>query len=876
MPFQSSPPPLPPPPLSKKKPTMNATKFNSTLHALILLPSLLLPSSPLQAGPVQRHIERVMPRGGQRGTTVEVKIQGVELNDVREAIFYRGGIETVEISAAKEIPHRSLHHGARIEQEVTCKFRIAADCPVGVHAFRLRTARELTTVSTFRVTPFPVVTEAEPSRGKNDLPSQAETIPSSNVTIAGQIQGDADCFRVTRKAGERISVEVDSVWLTEIAYGEAENDLSVQILDEQGKLLARNDDSMLHVQDPIISTLAPRDGDYIVRIQQSVPLDSQVNYLAHIGTFVRPLVAFPPGGPAGQPLRLLGDPAGEILVAAGGSPAVSEPADAGHRRAACATDSPSPLPFRFSSLPNVIENNVAAGGSPAVSSTASLEEEHRRAACATLPAAFNGIIAKPFEEDVYRLTVKKGDRYTVEVFARSVGSPLDAKVWIRHAGSQTIEIEGDDTPIANSRFYSASGSIQRKEQLDPSFVWEPKDDGEYLLGVTDMRGLGDALSVYRVEIEPVHDSINTYLFARVIDSMQCPRLTTPTVPRGNRWTVTFNLKEGLGNRYRGPLELFATGLPDGVQMIVPPILAGQTTVPVQFVASDDVQPQSRLIEVRARPANVERAARLLLPSEEDTGGPPVLRSRSQESFPFLSHSGGRAWHPVSVDRYVLAVTERSPFTIEVTQPRIPLIRNGSLDLDVRVQRHAGFTGAIDFQAEWLPGGVSGGPAITIPADKNEAVYTLTASGGAPLGATQLALVATTTDGIDSGWYTGVGRVRVSTPFIKFDVADPHIDLKSQPTAVRRGQRGRVVWKVEHRRPFEGVATAELLGLPKGVRVVGKSPTLAVQQTELAFDIEVAPDTLLGPYRELSCEVTLVENGQEIKQRLGRGVLRVDP
>ncbi|MCX7410694.1 MAG: hypothetical protein NTZ32_21680, partial [Planctomycetales bacterium] len=316
---------------------------------------------------------------------------------------------------------------------------------------------------------------------------------------------------------------------------------------------------------------------------------------------------------------------------------------------------PSPLPLRISSLTNVMENDG-------------------RETSVMLPAALNGIIAKPFEEDVYRLTVKKGERYSIEVFARSVGSPLDPKVWIRRADSSTIEIEGDDTPIGNSRFYSASGSIQRKEQLDPSFVWEPKEDGEYVLGVTDMRGLGDPQSVYRVEIEPAHDSINTYLFARVIDSMQCPRLTTATVPRGNRWTVTFNLKEGLGNRYRGPLELFATGLPDGVQMIVPPILPGQSSVPVQFVASDDVQPQSRLIEVQARAANVVQAARLLLLSadksrEEGTGDPPVLRSRCQESFPFLSHSGGRAWHPVSVERYVLAVTERSPFTIEITQPR---------------------------------------------------------------------------------------------------------------------------------------------------------------------------------------------------------------
>ena len=518
---------------------------------------------------------------------------------------------------------------------------------------------------------------------------------------------------------------------------------------------------------------------------------------------------------------------------------------------------PSPIPFRLSSLPNVIEAN---SGETKVA----------------LPAALNGIIAKPFEEDAYRLSVRKGERYFVEVFARSVGSPLDPKVWIRRADSSTIEIEADDTPIGNSRFYSASGSIQRKEQLDPSFVWEPKEDGEYLLGVTDMRGLGDPLSVYRVEIQPAQDSINTYLFARVIDSMQCPRLTTPTVPRGNRWTVTFNLKEGLGNRYRDPLELFATGLPDGVQMIVPPILAGQTSVPVQFVASDDVQPQSRLIEVRARPLEGKSDKPQTTKLDSSALFPSPFTSRCQESFPFLSHSGGRAWHPVSVDRYVLAITERSPITIEVTPPRIPLIRSGSLDLDVRIQRHGDFTGAIDFQAEWLPGGVSGAPAITIPEGKNEAIYTLTASGGASLGLTQLALVATTTDGIDSGWYTGVGRVRVSTPFIKFDVADPHIDLKSQPTAARRGQKGRVVWKVEHRRPFEGVATVELLGLPKGVRVVGKSPTLAAQQTELAFEIEVAPDTLLGPYRELSCEVLLKESGQEIKQRMGRGVLRIDP
>lgn len=828
--------------------------------------ALILLAVELHAGPVQRHIERVMPRSGQRGTTVEVIIQGVELNDVREAIFYRGGIEAVEFTPAMPIPPRGLHHGARIEQQVTCRFRIADNCPVGVHPFRLRTARELTTVSTFHVTPFAVVNEAEQARGQNDRIGNSETLVAGSTTVAGQIQGDVDCFQISRKQGEHISVEVDSVWLTEIAYGEAENDLTVQILDDAGTLLARNDDSILHVQDPIVSTIAPRNGNYFVRIQQSVPLDAQVQYLAHIGTNVRPLVAFPPGGPAGQPLtlRLLGDPSGESVATvmlpepertAPGEALQSEPRASGVQpEAASGFDfdyfpgpvggqPPSALPLRVSPIPNVMESEIGA-------STISL------------PVAINGIIEKPFEEDVYRLTVKKGDRFKVEVFGRSIGSPLDPKIWIRRADSLSPEIEGDDTPIAASRFYSASGSIQRKELLDPSFVWEPKHDGEYLLTVADMRGLGDAMSVYRIEITPATDSVNTYLFARVIDSMQCPRLTAPAVPVGNRWTVTFNLKEGLGNRYRGGLEIFAIGLPDGVEMVAPSILPGQTTAAVQFIAATNVKPQARLIDVRVRPTDPTARA--------------SFQSRSQESFPFLSHSGGRAWHHVRVNQYVLAVTDPAPFTIDVTPPRIPLIRNGSLDIAVHVTRHRDFSGPIDVQAEWLPGGVSGAPALTIPPDKTDATYTLTANGGAPIAISQLSLIATTTDGIDSGYYTGVGRVRVSTPFFKVHVADPHIDLKSQPVAVRRGQRGRIVWQVEHRRPFEGQATAELLGLPKGVRVIGTAPRLLPGQSELAFEIEVPQDTLLGPYRELSCEISLMESGQEIKQRLGRGVLRVDP
>ena len=38
----------------------------------------------------------------------------------------------------------------------------------------------------------------------------------------------------------------------------------------------------------------------------------------------------------------------------------------------------------------------------------------------------------------------------------------------------------------------------------------------------------------------------------------------------------------------------------------------------------------------------------------------------------------------------------------------------------------------------------------------------------------------------------------------------------------------------------------------------------------------ASEALLGQYKELSCEIVVTEGGQSIRQRTGKGILRVDP
>lgn len=811
-------------------------RVNSFLAALLSIFGFFC-AVPISAGPMVHHIEYVTPRAGQRGSTVEVTLEGAYIKEPREILFYRPGIKCVEVKALPSLPSpRSTVHSGFVQDIVRCRFQIAPDCPIGLHTFKLRTATELTTLSTFAVTAFPVADEGENRQGGNDTLATAKTV-ELNTSVRGRMDNtqlaDVDLYRVSGKAGTHLSVEVDSVWLSEKFYGGSEFDLMVRLLDTEGKELARNDDSALHLQDPIISMVLPRDGDYLVEVKQRV-FNSGGNcyYLAHIGSNQRPLAVYPAGGPGGKPLQatLLGDPAGELRKI------IALPATQGDF--GLLEDMPSPLPMRVSNYDNVLENRGAA-----------------ETPVNSLPVALNGIIEEPGDSDDYRFAAKKGERWRVRVYARSLGTPLDPRLTIRRAGAEKTEIEGDDASLDARGFYGMAGQIQRKEKMDPSIVWEPKEDGEYVLSLSDMRGLGDALSVYRVEIEPVRDEVNTFIAARVIDSVECPRLTSIAIPQGNRWTVNVNLAEGQGNKYKGDLELVAGGLPKGVTMLAPRIPAGARQTQVQFIADAGTPPQVGLITLQAKAVD----------------GTPLV-SASQQGFPFLNHSGGHAWQSFVVDQYALAVTEAAPYTVDLIQPPISLSQNGELALPVKITRRPGFDEALEFQCDWTPPGVQSEPTITIPAGQSEAVMRVTADAGARPGTWKLAVTASTTGG---SYYLGAGRTRASTSFIDLVIAAPYVVLKNHPTAVRRGGKAQVIWDVENKKPFEGEAEAILLGLPKGVSVVG-TPKIKAGDPQLIFEIAASNEALMGQYKELTCEIVVKERGQEIRQRSGKGILRVDP
>lgn len=792
------------------------------------------------------HIEATTPRIAQRGTTVEINIQGICLKDAREIIFFRPGIRAVSIEPMPNLQYPiTLAHGGRIEEQIKCKFEIASDCLPGEYPFRVRTATEISSLGTFHVSPFPVIDENEQSHDVNDSINTAMPV-TSNVTVRGRMgsnpRGDVDVYSVPVMAGQRLSVEVDAVRIADVHFGGSDYDLVVRILDENGQELAANDDNPLHLQDPVATTKISQDGFAYVEVRRSLFIAYDTTYCLHIGTNKRPLVAFPAGGPTGTSLsfELLGDSFGSFRES------ISIPQSSGSFE--YFGDAPSPVLLRSSSFPNVLEDAT---------------EPWTR--ITQLPAALNGRIDQRGDKDAYQVTVKKGERLRIRVFSASIGSPIDPILRIRTVDSNgnagATEVEVDDSQLEERDIF---GTVFRsrgglKDILDPSVVWEAKADGEFLIELEDTSGFGGPTAVYRIEVEPAVNSVNTLLESTAFDWVECMRTSGLAVPQGNRWTVNFRLPQGQGSTFRGEIELVAKGLPEGVRMVSALVPAGQTIWPVQFVADASAKPGCALITMKAVPVD---------PLQQ-------LESRSQQSIPFVNHSGGDAWRTVRLDRYVVAVTEAAPFSIEIKSPSATLVRGGELAIPVTIVRREGFNEAVEFQCDWVPAGVAVQPATIIPAGECEAILRISGEANAPLGKSPFVVNATTTrDDLDA--YLGTGRVRVSSQIVDLVIAEPFVQLVSQPAAVRRGERKQYIWTIEQKSTFEGTASVRLLGLPKGVKVIEPFPTINRDSKEIAFDIEATGEALLGSVRGVSCEVSVRAAGQEIRQRTGDGTLRIDP
>ena len=688
------------------------------------------------------------------------------------------------------------------DNKVVAKIAVAADCRLGIHAIRLVSESGISNLRTFTVGPMAEVAEVEP----NNLFTEPQQV-AMNVTINGTCGNeDLDNYVVELKKGQRLNAEIEGLRLGNVQF-----DPYVAILNEARFELARSDDASLLYQDSICSIVAPEDGKYIVQVRESSFGGGGAAYRLHLGSFPRPTAVYPAGGRPGEtlPVKWIGDAAGEFT-------------------------SSVTLPSADDQLPGVYAqdgNGIAPSSNPirVVDLTNALEVEpnntfEQTAVAGEAPLALNGIIGEPGDIDFHKFTAKKGQQLDVRVYARKpIRSPLDSVLTVHNNKGGNIA-NNDDTggPDSYVRFNVPA-------------------DGEYLVSVRDHLNSGGPAYVYRVEISEAKPEVVLGLPEKV---QYIP--TTLTVHRGTRMALMVNTQR---QNFGGDFSLEAAALPPGVSVEAVPFAAGRTEVPVLFTAAADAAPSGALAHLNGKP----------------TDPMATFASRFHQRAMLIRGDNNNDVWGHDADRMAVSLASESPFSIDLVQPKAPLVRNGSMGLKVVATRSMGYTAPINIRLLYNPNGVGSSVSAVIPENQTEAVIPVTANGNAAIGTYKIVALGT-------GPHAG-GKVEVATQFVDLTVAEQFFRFTLEKGVCEQGQNTEFVAKIEKLTDFPGEATCELVGLPNGA--TSTPVKFTKDTTEIVFPVTVVKDARPGKYTTLMTVTKFAMDGDEVTHTLGPGELRID-
>ncbi len=789
----------------------NSFLFRNMLTALTLWACLPIGGLLHAASPDLQYAE---PRGGQRGTEIEVKLVGNRLWDAEEIMFHQPGITW------KDIKHDEKTSG----RFFTVTFVVAPDAQLGEHAFRVRTKSGISYARRFWVSQFPNVLEQEPN---NEFETPQE-IPLNATVDAFAKPETADFYRIKAKKGQRISVEVEGLRANSIR-NQVGIDPYCAILDKDRFELVSSDDTALLKQDCYVSLIAPEDGDYIVEVRDA-SYQGNGRYRAHIGTFPRPKAIFPAGGKAGTSMEvsLIGDVKGDYQSK------VQLPSEPDENFGVFAEHEgqlpPSANKFRVVSYDNVMENEAINDNWATVTESSG-----------SLPLAFNGILqAKTDAEgnpvpdyDYFRFTAKKGQKFRFRALAKTINSPVDPVMHVFAPKDKTITTVGGND--------DADGSA------DSRYDFTAAADGDYWVRVYDMLQRGGEDYVYRIETEITEPALVVSMPEFTQRDNQFRKMME--VPQGGRFATVVNVTR---QSVRTDVDFEVKGLPPGITVSSDRLPASVTQFPIVFEAKPDAPMGATLAELYAKSTDSET---------------PLSGRYTQLMDYVRGNPNGTLYYTKTEDTLPVGVMEPAPFQIDIVKPDKPILRDGTMTVKVKATRKEGFTKPITVRWLWNPPGISSNSTATIPEGKDEADFNLNCNASAETRTWKVVVLAESD--------AGKGVVRTSSALTDLTVADHYVKMKINMASIRQGESGDMIIDVEPIRDFSGEATAKLVSLPPKSKT--SETKLKNGQDKLIFKIATEEEERVGQHKNIFVQLTFNEGGKTLEQRAGMGgILRVDP
>jgi hypothetical protein len=294
-----------------------------------------------------------------------------------------------------------------------------------------------------------------------------------------------------------------------------------------------------------------------------------------------------------------------------------------------------------------------------------------------LPCDIAGRIAKKNDRHWYKFDAKKGEVWTLEVFADRIGSPVDAYFVLTDEKGKVIT-EQDDGPdsLSPNQFYTKGDDPARYRFAAPA-------DGTYKVMVST-REAGTQFGVRDQYVLRIAKEKPDFRVAVMPMSTHIPE--GGTLPKGG--AVAFAVFVFRFDGFNDAIVLRADDLPEGVTCPRQVIGPGQTRGTLVLVADKDAKDWAGFVTVTATRAGEEGEIPEYIVRPFTITWPAVGVQQNQvPNSPMITRMDRGAG-------LALAVRGDAPFTLTPTKTKLTVTRGGKLDVTLKVSRDAKFKDGI--------------------------------------------------------------------------------------------------------------------------------------------------------------------------------------
>jgi hypothetical protein len=578
------------------------------------------------------------PTAAQVGQSSEHEIQSrYSMHDADRVIVTGEGV-TGEVVT----PKTEVKPGAKPPNLVKIKvrFTVAADAKPGVRDFRIATPRGVSTLGQLVIVREPVVVENPKG---NDAAEGAQSVEVP-ATICGTIEKgeDVDFYRFHAKAGTGLTFHVRSMRLQNRIHDLQQHvDPILTLRHASGTTLAASDNYFYG--DPCLDYTFEREGDYLLEIRD-VRYQGNRYWEYSIEVSDKPLVTnvYPLGVAAGAdtPFELVGFQLPEQGTVQATIPN-DIPAGPQTLEFPLGSEKTNPVPVVGTTLPLIQE---AAGENNAFASAQAVSH----------PAGINGRIEAESDIDCYKFTAKKGEKLTIEVFARRCGSGLDPYLRIVNAQGRQMTVS-DDMRIGIRNY--ADSIIEN---------WTVPADGDYAIELRDLHLRGGARFVYFMTVTRAEPHFELYVDTD--KSQLTPGTSAALFVRAYR-----------KNGFDGGIDLAIEGLPEGVTASCGRILPGKGQDGCIVLTAADGAP--------ANVSNVTITGTGEVPGAD--GKPRQLQARAAVYQETYQPGGGRGHWPVTIHTVSVSAPQ-DILSVKLSTTEIVLEPGASQKIGVTIERAPGF------------------------------------------------------------------------------------------------------------------------------------------------------------------------------------------